>query len=138
FAPTALPYRLDGASVDGVFIDGGVFDNTPIRLADRLRPWAERDHGPGLRFLFLESDVLGWRPFTRPAARREADGVLGTYGPFLGGFVSSAREAELLDTRESLPDLWQGLEIPRRNMPAAAGFLANFFGFAEEDFRIFD
>ena len=102
FSPIPLQYRSFDEETRGEsrrFIDGGVFDDTPIRLAVRLRQWSAK---PGntqspLRLLFLESDVIGWEPW-RSSAETEADdvedrGLVATYSPFVGGFIEAARHA---------------------------------------------
>ncbi len=148
------------------FIDGGVFDNTPIRLAARMQRWSRgavhQQNLSTLRLLFLEPDVIGWEPVfvdasppvsTAPAGgaatrtkgaatvqdpKPIAKSLFDTYQPFIGGFIDSATQAEMIETLQSETEVWRGLEIPRRNMPVASGHFRNFFGFLEEDFRLYD
>ena len=77
FSPIRLQYRFFDEQTKGEsrrFIDGGVFDNTPIRLAARLHRWSsKREDTPSpLRLLFLESDVIGWERW-RSSSDAEGD-----------------------------------------------------------------
>lgn len=119
------------------FVDGGVFDNTPIGLALKISGWLrERGDPPPSQLVFLSSDAVGWM---RPAGSAQpADGhsLLGTYIPFLGDFVTTAEQNELLNALETASSIPRS--VPARMMPIAGEQLSHFFAFAEQDFRVFD
>ncbi|WP_224242664.1 patatin-like phospholipase family protein [Hyalangium gracile] len=139
------------------YVDGGIFDNTPLRLAvglarDGLAPGA--DGGPPR-----------WRDVPEPGARRSPTDVAFTFvDPFateypsapglqlpseaaplpqlLGGvasaFVNTARAKELALLLEEEPEIAQHMVQQRRHFPAASDPLTAFFGFFETSFRSFD
>jgi predicted acylesterase/phospholipase RssA len=142
FRPVPLSYRLSGAeAAEGQrFIDGGVLDNTPLRLAMRMHRFHETAGGAeDVWVLFLEPNVVGWDKY--PGAekpRRKRRSNVAEYLDFAGDFVSAAREAELVDAMETEPHLRDRLLMPGPQLPLASAQLNNFLGFFEEDFRIFD
>lgn len=131
------------------FIDGGVFDNTPLRLADTLssrldstgswRPLgapattgAERFQGG---FLFIDPDIAAY-PLAPESAVTPNLPLLPQIGSFLANFIATARSKELYTLIQERPDI--DVVLSRRHFPTASGHLANFFGFFEENFRRFD
>ncbi len=152
-AITLSPARED------LFIDGGVFDNTPLLLAMRIDEWLEAEAarreasagdagGPAAahtdrskpRIIFVEPDAIGWqkRVPQEAAAVAKARSIFGDYLPFLSEFISTARGAELQHTIERDPTIARSLAIPPRLAPVASGQLLNFLGFYERSFRVFD
>lgn len=139
------------------FIDGGVFDNTPLLLAERMDEWiantahqraggeqrarrAARPEGRHPFTVFLEPDAIGWqkREAPPPALGEKDRSIFGMYFPFIGEFVRTARGAELQQSIETDPDLADSLSIPPRMMPVASAQMLNFLGFFEKSFRVFD
>ncbi|UCF21039.1 MAG: patatin-like phospholipase family protein, partial [Gemmatimonadota bacterium] len=123
-----------------LFIDGGVFDNVPLRLASALTEITAR---PGERtlFIYLDPDL---RAYPLPA-----DGVGDTlpqwpgnvfiYGAQMaGGFVQHARKTELFALLEERPAALDSVLIATSRYPPSSGFLANFLGLFEGEFRRFD
>jgi hypothetical protein len=158
FKPVPVPHRLvtseSGAlsPVDRTseFIDGGVFDNTPLGIAQAMNACRAREGprspraGPAAGgepyYVFIEPDARGWRPGKRRTSTPVAqpDTVFGIYKPFLTDFVAVSRQAELLNALTQAPELRRGLKVPLRNLPTASGLMMNFLGFFEKDFRRFD
>jgi hypothetical protein len=120
------------------FVDGGIFDNTPIGLAVKIQGWLrDRNETAPTHLMFLSSDAVGWiKPAAGSSASPEGVSLLDHYTPFLGDFVTTAEQTELLNTLESDSSIPK--KVPARMMPIAGEQLSHFFGFAEEDFRIFD
>lgn len=135
------------------FIDGGVFDNVPLRMAARLIGGGLRDGGKltwqphpdfaqfklpsNTRFLYLSPDAADYPLFDEEPA--EIPRTLLTFvWQFANTFVSAARTKNLYSLIEEHPEMEQLIILPQRHFPAASGLLAAFFGFFETDFRIFD
>jgi hypothetical protein len=151
----AWPGCPESAARSDLFVDGGVFDNTPVRLASKTAAagirvgegsgrWLDRpDMGhrevPGkMVFNYISTDVR-----TFPAADREATKVvpvslLGVASRVGGSFYDSARAKNLLYVAEEDPEFFDRLVIPERHLPAASAPLGAFFGFFETGLREFD
>ncbi|RKH01605.1 patatin-like phospholipase family protein [Corallococcus carmarthensis] len=139
-----------------LFIDGGVFDNTPLRLAvglarDGLRETADgklewrpvpqpdaRTTPPGIAFAFIDPDATEY-PVAPPAQASTGPASLpGTLAEILAAFVDTARSKELAMLLEEEPEIAKRLTLPRRHFPAAGAPLFAFLGFFETSFRVFD
>lgn len=177
FPPTAVPHCLTappgrdrfiprlklgcaGPVRHDLFVDGGIFDNSPLRLAYELaqlglrsdpvgRPvWrdlersAQLDERPPFERLFY-GYVDPWTRAYPPAPeglRTEAE-ALDTVGYGLGLFgrlVTSARRKELYTLAESRDRLKGQFLLSRAHYPAASDLFYAFFGFFERDLRVFD
>jgi predicted acylesterase/phospholipase RssA len=139
------------------YIDGGIFDNTPLRLAvglarDGLAPapdggplrWREASE-PGRRrsprdvfFVFVDPDATEYP--AEPAAQgpRSVPQLPRMLGGVLSAFIDTARSKELALLLEEEPEIAERLALPRRHFPAASAPLAAFLGFFETAFRSFD
>ncbi|MDH3498333.1 MAG: patatin-like phospholipase family protein, partial [Gemmatimonadota bacterium] len=122
------------------FIDGGVFDNVPLRLASALAGLAARPNDRTL-FIYLDPDL---RAYPLPAAGagdtlpQRPDNVF-SYGVKLAdAFQQQARKTELFALLEERPEVLDSVLIATSRYPMASGFLANFFGLFEGEFRRFD
>jgi predicted acylesterase/phospholipase RssA len=146
FEPVELPHQLYGvdssnqpvqlASDTSIrFIDGGVFDNTPLGVALTLSDWACEDPF----FVFVEPDAIGWKK-AAPIAKQQVkdETIFGTYGPFVSDFITVSRQAELLNAIAQHEQIRGTLQVPPRQLPTASGEILNFLGFFEKDFRRFD
>lgn len=155
----AMEARCEAPTRTDLFVDGGIFDNGPLRFAFDL---ARR----GLRT--ESSGKMVWRDLTRSARldrrrsvvarfhyvdpwtraypagdRTEAEAEQGTdtlmYGArLLGRLVASARGKELYNLAERRDELSGKLELSRIHFPAAGDLFFAFFGFFERDLRVFD
>ncbi len=148
----ALPSRHDP------FLDGGVFDNNPLRLAadvasyglvidenargvwtdlqlgefDDLRPIYE-----DLIYQYLDPDTTSY-PELEWMSDEEEPSTLGFLGALLGELVSTARAKELYTLAQEQPELLRRLFVTHRNFPTMGGLLGAFLGFFERKFREFD
>jgi predicted acylesterase/phospholipase RssA len=155
--PLSGPFACEDERVEtALFVDGGVFDNAPLRLAARLGAAGLRDDGAGgtswlavPSFARREPPAALLHVFVAPDAtvyplpeQRHALGpdtpVLGVAGQVFGAFVASARAKELQTLLEEDPRLADRVLVPARHLPAASDGLEGFLGFAERDFRAFD
>jgi hypothetical protein len=135
------------------FIDGGVFDNTPLRLAHKLTgyltpsgAWRDPEQpAPALTpatapkkvgFLFIDPDTTAYPAADVTSSADKGMSVLPLGANFIQNFVATARSKELYTLIEEQPNL--DVVLTRRYFPTASGHLANFFGFFEESFRRFD
>ncbi|MFP2957243.1 patatin-like phospholipase family protein [Myxococcus sp. 1LA] len=139
------------------YVDGGIFDNTPLRLAvglarDGLEPgkaggvprWRDVPE-PGVSrsptdvfFAFLDPDAAEYPAAPVRQTPREELQLPQLVGSVLAAFVDTARSKELALLLEEEPEIARRLALPRRHFPAAGAPLAAFLGFFETAFRDFD
>ncbi|WP_233582565.1 patatin-like phospholipase family protein [Corallococcus sp. CA053C] len=139
------------------YIDGGIFDNTPLRLAvglarDGLAPapeggpmhWRDAAEPHGQRsptdvfFVFVDPDATEYPAAPGPQAPRTAPQLPQLLGDVVSAFIDTARSKELALLLEEEPEIAERLALPRRHFPAASAPLAAFLGFFETAFRSFD
>jgi hypothetical protein len=149
-----------GISADTLwsYVDGGVFDNSPIRLAFQLAKGSFNDTGtikktstwtrqnqitpigrrdPGFYYFYIspESSL-----FPVPHKHRKADStsIINVLSGALGDWVGAATANELFTLKEEYPDLEQRMHMSRNYYPTFSRLLKSLFGFLESDIRIFD
>ncbi|MEM6532976.1 MAG: patatin-like phospholipase family protein [Myxococcota bacterium] len=158
--------RCDGERiVTDLFVDGGIFDNFPLRLAFDRANLGLIPVGPG---------HLGWRDLDRPRPNGIADGyaghvnyvyidprrkavppkpvkagemmkkigqeqnVFGLLEELAGSIVTSAQAKELYTLVEQTAALREGMRLTSVHFPHASGYLGAFLGFFDDDFRHYD
>jgi Patatin-like phospholipase len=139
-----------------LFIDGGVFDNTPVRLAIRFAAAGLRADGPaGARWLdapdlsvrnlprSLVVAYVSTEAHTFPEAAdappaREIKTLLDVTGQVGASFLATGRAKNLLYVHDDSPEVFEQLLVPERHLPAASSPLGAFFGFIESELRRFD
>jgi len=135
------------------FLDGGVFDNGPIRMAFNLaanglenknKKWNwKKFQKPiialpkDIQFAFIDTNIKEF-PTLRDEYATEVDGVIELLYRFFSQFISSARTKELASLLEEYPSYASILSTTRNNLPLASEPLMAFLGFFEESFRRFD
>ncbi|MCY1014605.1 patatin-like phospholipase family protein [Pyxidicoccus sp. MSG2] len=168
FPPKALATCAAGATArpgvclateahEADYVDGGIFDNTPLRLAvglarDGLKPapdggpsrWRDTPE-PGARrspkdvvFTFVDPDATEYPSAPPPQGPRETPQLTRMLGGVVSAFVDTARSKELALLLEEEPEIAERLALPRRHFPAASSPLVAFLGFFETAFRSFD
>jgi hypothetical protein len=150
------PFCPEASATTSLFVDGGVFDNSPLRLAatyaagglssspGRGLRWnhgprlsASRKPPPEVAFAFLSADAAAFPD--QPASESGSDrSLLPLLLRELGGFVNSARSRELFLLIQDYPETAENLIYPRRHFPAASSPMYAFFGFFDRGFRSFD
>jgi predicted acylesterase/phospholipase RssA len=151
--PLACP---EAEAREALFCDGGLLDNSPIRLAVRLAGTGLRFDASGAATWLLEPRPGDWQPPQRtvfayvspdvaayPVAAQQArvDGAtpaLALVGQLAGAFFATARAKNLLALLEERPELARTLAVPRRHYPQASAPLFAFLGFFEAELRRFD
>ena len=139
-----------------LFVDGGVFDNTPVRLATRAAAAGLREDAVlGAKWLdapdlsarrLPKSLVVGYvsteaRTFPETVeepSQKEIQTLLGVTLQVGLSFLSTARAKNLLYVHDDTPEVFEQLLIPERHLPAASAPLGAFFGFVESELRRFD
>lgn len=138
------------------FIDGGVFDRTPLRLAYRTAqfglhlnaegdlvwrdmPDVQADGGQKeLFYLYLDPTHQSY------PAEEEADeaermlGLFPAFGLFMRNVVRSTQAKELYVLVEEDPFIREHMALSSVDFPTASGQMLNFFGFFERSFRRYD
>ncbi len=152
----AAPFCPEAAATTSLFVDGGVFDNSPLRLAatyaagglsrtpgrglrwnDGPRLDASRTPPPEVAFAFLSADGAAF-PDQAASESGSDRSLLPLLLRELGGFVNSARSRELFLLIQDYPETAGNLIFPRRHFPAASSPMYAFFGFFDRGFRSYD
>ncbi len=150
------PFCPEASATTSLFVDGGVFDNSPLRLAaayaagglSRTPGQGLRwNHGPrlsasrappaGVAFAFLSADAAAF-PDQGASEEGSDQSLLPLLLREMGGFVNSARSRELFLLIQDYPDTAENLIYPRRHFPAASSPMYAFFGFFDQGFRSYD
>lgn len=139
-----------------LFVDGGLLDNSPVRLAARLAGAGLRDDGQGgtrwldapeagtfalavrTTFAYVTPDATAWPDAEALEPVDGATPALALTSRIAGAFVRTARAKNLVDLLEEFPAVADRIVVPLRHYPAASDPLAAFMGFFEQDFREFD
>ena len=150
------PFCPEARATTALFVDGGVFDNSPLRLAANLAAGGlspTAGHGlrwkpgprlsgsnsppPDLAFAFLSADAAAF-PDQSASESGGEESLVPLVLRQVGGFVNSARSRELTLLIEDHPHVVESLIFPRRHFPAASSPMYAFFGFFDQGFRSFD
>ena len=131
----------------GLFIDGGVLDNQPVKLARTLLQWRPRPvstnekEGSGLsgpatavNQVYVDTSAVDYGASNLPEAPIVDATAVTRYGRFLRDYLSAAGQSEFLDANEDAL-FAQTLAVPQRTLPVAGEHLMHFAAFAEEAFR---
>lgn len=141
-----------------LFIDGGVFDNSPLRLNYRevqraLRP-AEGRHGrwleygesaggtpPPVRYIYVDPSASAYPPLDQVVSDETEPNAFDMLSELAGNFIETARRRQLLALLEDSSEasgFREQMVLTENQLPLISGQLGAFFGFFERDFREFD
>ena len=140
------------------FIDGGLFDNSPLRMnyslvAQRMRRGADGrtrwldtapDAGtqaPAVRFSYVDPSTHAYPPTDEVEAAGAVESALDMSVRLTSTFIETARRRELLALLEESSDadaLGERIALTRNQLPTISSQLGAFFGFFERDFRQLD
>lgn len=138
------------------FIDGGVYDNNPLRLAYSIARmglrydetgkvfWRDPVDSPmkdppfaNMQYLYVDPDTPAYP--TVPEEEEEGDKELISQAVGLvQSFVETSRSRELYELLRSDVELEGRMRLSRAHYPTVSEHLYAFMGFLERDFRIFD
>ena len=157
-ATAAHPLQCRTATHIDQFIDGGIFDNSPLGVAYALandglvqaadgavtfRPVADSasENVPQAVFGFLDPSLRTY-PLYKSHAETEGDSdedpVIDLVVRLGGQVLSNARKQELASMAEHHPEMLDRLWLLEASYPPISELLGAFFGFFEKDFRDFD
>lgn len=140
------------------FIDGSMFNRNPVGLAHHtasagLLPREGGAPGNGLRempdnragplpdnalFLYLDAQHASYPEKGGDRETENIEALFPAFGAYSQEYVRAAQAKELYTLVEEDPSVREKLEITSRDLPSASGFLFNFFGFFDRQFRVFD
>ncbi|MEM1022076.1 MAG: patatin-like phospholipase family protein [Myxococcota bacterium] len=142
-----------------LFVDGGVLDNSPLRLAYQTAETGLRMNGLGqpvwrdlaesgwsdrrpsytrLQYHYLDPSLTVFPDSEASDERERSSGVLGLANTLFMNFVTAARSKELYTLAEDRALVTEQMRISHRHYPSASDPLWFFMGFFERDFRAFD
>lgn len=138
------------------FIDGGVYDNNPLRLAYNVArqglryqedgdvfwrdPTEPPDKDPPYRemeFLYLDPDTPAY-PVLPPVEDANSHELVSQAVDLVQSFVNTSRSRELYELVRSENELEGRMRLSKVHYPTASDHLYAFVGFLERDFRVFD
>ena len=164
FAPVPIDYCFKMSLDDSLnceqedtrtdtFLDGGVFDNGPIRKAfsfagnglvkrnGELKWSLQGKSSPkipnGMSFLFVDTNLKEY-PMLNKQDTQKSEGIFQFLYRFLNQFISTARSKEVAGLIEQFPHYADILVTTKNHLPLASEPLIAFNGFFETDFRKFD
>ncbi len=140
------------------FLDGGVYDNNPLRLAHSIARqglkvnetgevfWRDPVSPPelfppynDLRFLYVDPDTQAYPTVAADVIKEEGDDELISQAVGLvTDFVETSRSRELYELLRSNAELDGRMRLSKVHYPTVSEHLYAFMGFLEKDFRIFD
>jgi hypothetical protein len=137
------------------FVDGSMFDRNPIGLAFRTaragllltedgtitwRDEPNRHIGSFDDFMMLYLDALhvSYPSYEGAKVSSQVKALFPTFGAYSQGYVRSAQGKEMYTLLDEHPEVRDRVGMTAREYPSASGLLANFFGFFERQFRVFD
>lgn len=152
------PPRCPEAAVQkAYFIDGGLFDNTPLRQAAWLARTGLRDGPPGdrarwldapvadhrktladIRFAYVSPDVTTYPSKEETFRLEERTTLLQLLGQETQTFLTTARVKNLYTILEETPEISDQVFVAARHYPAASSPMWAFFGLFEREFRRYD
>ncbi|MBK7860655.1 MAG: patatin-like phospholipase family protein [Archangiaceae bacterium] len=144
FAPQEIEYCLSkppGLTCDrsqiliDYFLDGGVFDNHPLRVAWSI---AEHENLADMHYVFFDPSTTVYPAEVDDEQTDSKHGVLSRLFSMGGEMVESARARELVALASEKADVAARVQLFRGNLPKAGEQLQHFIGFFERDFRVFD
>lgn len=148
FAPQAIKHciRIPGApqtdcregnATEDLFFDGGIFDNTPIRLAHRLAKLRLGGSSEYPRVIYGFAAVDN-DSFPEKERNRPSQGIFEVLYQMWGDFITTARHREMSLLFDEHPLIRSHILVNRKHLPLSGEHLTDFLGFAETDFRKFD
>ncbi len=156
FEPQRVPHCLaereghlacDPATRNDEFVDGGLLDNQPLRLAvdaayeglDASGRWSETPTGgtgADVEFVYVTPAATVYPTELQETSTSDAWVTLA--GSLGRGVIETARSRELLALAESRPEIRDSLDTIESYYPKAGELFGAFLGFFDEGFRKYD
>ena len=146
FEPISLDYCMvseeggqdcRGKSIEeDFFIDGGIFNNAPLDLAYSIAK-NESDE-ENTTFIYFDPSIKNYPVTTEDDFSNIEQGLVKDLFKFVQNFITSSRSGQVSDFLRNHPKMNDKLYVLKGSMPLASEPLYGFFGFFEEDFRVFD
>lgn len=146
FSPVEVQYCLvkagerscEGKEVrDSLFVDGGIFDNTPLNFANKILKYLKKDQHYEHIVMDSSSHILTVENSDKKEALSDVDITELTYSLF-SRFVNASQNYELLDFVNNNPEKLKKVLGTRNEYSLISTPLFHFFGFFETSFREFD
>lgn len=138
------------------FVDGGVYDNNPLRLAhniarqglrvkedgevfwrDPVQPPARYPPYQDLRYMYVDPDTPAY-PVVPDKIEESDNELISQAVELVTNFVETSRSRELYELMRSNAELEGRMRLSKVHYPTASEHLYAFMGFMERDFRRFD
>jgi hypothetical protein len=119
-----------------LFVDGGVFNNTPLDLAYKIAKGRNKHND--IRYIFLDPSIKEYPIATKEDFNDYEASLFKDFLTFFKNFISASRRGQISSFLSNHPELGDRLVPLKGSMPLASEPLYGFAGFFEEDFRIFD
>jgi predicted acylesterase/phospholipase RssA len=123
------------------FLDGGVFENRPLRLAYNLSKINAGDRSAfsdSMLFVYLDQDNKKYPLSTLASMDDTANTFFSNLIGFSSSFVESARNKELFSLFEEMHSSPDHILLSGNRIPPISEGLHAFAGFFDRDFRRFD
>ena len=126
------------------FIDGGIFDNTPLGLADRIARHLYTNDAAYKKLMF---GIVSAGDETHPDAVKSSStsdapqaqqGLFAYVNELARNLVNSARGRDISILLHEQPAMRERLLVNPRILPPAGSYFYAFSGFIDEGFRTFD
>ncbi|PIK13795.1 patatin-like phospholipase family protein [Halobacteriovorax sp. JY17] len=119
-----------------LFLDGGIFNNAPLDLAYSIakNDSVEKD----TTFIYFDPSIKDYPIRSEDDFSNIDPGIIQDFFKFIQNFITSSRGGQISDFLRNHPRVNDQLYVLKGTMPLASEPLYGFFGFFEEDFRIFD
>jgi len=151
----AGPFQCDAPDHHEDFVDGSMFDRNPIGLAFRTTRaglqrtedgdivWRDEPsrHLPQFDdfiMLYLDALHVSYPSYEGAKESKRVQALFPAFGAYSQGYVRSAQGKEMYMLLDDHPEVRDQVGMTVREFPSASGLLANFFGFFDRQFRVFD
>ncbi len=129
-------FSCEGKKVtQNLFVDGGVFDNSPILLSYDIAKEIGTNNGD--RFVWINPHMVVFEEHLAQEEKRRT-GFFDYIGDFTTNFIETSRTRDLALVSNWHPEIKNKILNTSVSLPLMSKPLSAFIGFFEKDFRIFD
>lgn len=120
-----------------LFVDGGIFDNTPLNFANKILQKLGRDKEYGHVVMDSGSHIFTFEQKNNHESLKDVDMTELTYSLF-SRFINASQNYELIEFVNNNPEKLKKVFATRNEFSLISTPLFHFFGFFETAFRKFD